>query len=68
MNSTLNKWLLVLLWVIAFPLLTLYGEYIVSRNRNEWVQYFVSVLVLIFVFFLLKNTYKLIVNNKFFKK
>lgn len=68
MNSTSHKWLLVLLWVIAFPLLTLYGEYIVSREQNEWLQYLVSILVLCFVFYLLKNTYKFIVNNKFFKK
>lgn len=57
--------LLFFTWVFYIALLSVYGEFILSRPVNGWLQYFASALLLLISFYLFKFTLgPLISSNK----
>ena len=67
MNTIIKPWIYVFLWLIYIAAISLYGEYVISRPMNEWLQYFLSFIMLIVSFYLFKSTFNLIIRSKYFK-
>jgi hypothetical protein len=59
-----RSWVLLLAWVFYLALLSLYGEFVISRPVNGWVQYFSSALLLIVSFYLFKITLSPLISYK----
>jgi hypothetical protein len=67
MNKSVKVWIYVFIWFVYIACISLYGEFVISKPMNEWLQYLLSFIVLIFSFYLFKATFNLILNSKFFK-
>jgi membrane protein YdbS with pleckstrin-like domain len=57
-------WVLFAIWVLYIALLSLYGEFVISRPVNGWVQYAASILILVFSFYLFKITLSPLISYK----
>lgn len=66
MSRKFKTWLYVLVWMIYIAGLTLFGEYIISRPCEVWIQFASSFVLIISSFYLIKSTYRFIIESKYF--
>jgi hypothetical protein len=58
-----KAWLLILLWSVYIAILTLFGDYIISKEMNPWIQYICSVCILIMSYYIFKFTFKPLISK-----
>ena len=59
-----KAWMYILIWSIYISLMTLYGEYIVSRPIDSWIQATCTLVVILSTFYLFKFTLSPLFKNK----
>jgi hypothetical protein len=55
---------LFVLWILSFIVLTLFGDYVISRNVNGYLQLLSFVGVVVFLSYVANETFKFLNNNK----
>jgi len=55
---------LFVLWLLSIIVLTLFGDYVISRNVNGFLQLLSFVGVVVFLAYVANETFKLLINNK----
>lgn len=59
-----KAWIYILIWFVYISLMTLYGEYIVSRPVDIWIQAICTLGVLLVTFYIFKFTLSPLFKNK----
>lgn len=59
-----KAWFYILIWFVYIALMTLYGEYIVSRPVDIWIQAICTLAVLLVTFYIFKFTLSPLFKNK----
>ena len=55
---------LFVLWLLSIIVLTLFGDYVISRNVNGFLQLLSFVGVVVFLAYTANETFKFLINNK----
>jgi hypothetical protein len=62
-ETTPKAWIYITVWFLYVAGATLYGEYIVSRPMNVWIQAICSLLLLIATFYIFRFTFGPFLKN-----
>lgn len=60
----LPVWLHITLWSVYIAVISLYGEFIISRPVDGWIQSVCTVVVLIGTYYWIRFTIKSVLYNK----